>query len=38
MSIPLQSASLYDGKEVFMWFDYLLHLDKDILIDNAVFL
>ena len=30
MSIPLQSASIYDGQEVFSWFDCLLDLGKEV--------
>ena len=37
MSIPLQSASLYDGQEVFMRFDCLLDVATDFLVGNVVF-
>ena len=36
MSIPLQFASLYDGK-VFVRSDYLLELGTDFLVGNTVF-
>ena len=35
-SIPIQSASLYDG-QVFLWSDCLLDLGTDFLVDNMVF-
>ena len=37
MTIPLQFASLYDGQEVFVWFDCLLDLGTDFLVGNMVF-
>ena len=37
MSIPVQSASLYDGQEVFVWSDCLLDLGTDFLVRSAVF-
>ena len=36
MSIPLQSASLYDGQEVFLRSDCLLDLGTDFLVRNIV--
>ena len=36
MTIPLQFASLYDGQEVFLWFNCLLDLGMDFLIGNMV--
>ena len=38
MSILVQSASLYDGQEVFVWSDCPLDLDTDFLVGNMVFL
>ena len=35
--MPLQFASLYDGKEVFVWSDCLLDLGIDILVVSMVF-
>ena len=35
--MPLQSASLYDGQEVFVWSDCLLDLGTDFLVGNMVF-
>ena len=35
--MSLQSASLYDGQEVFVWSDCLLNLCMDFLVDNTVF-
>ena len=35
MTIQLQFASLYDG-QVFMWYDRLLNLGMDFLVDNMV--
>ena len=37
MSIPLKSASLYDGQEVFAWSNCLLDLGMDFLVGNMVF-
>ena len=37
MSIPLQFASLYDDKEVFVWSECLLDLGTDFLVGNMVF-
>ena len=38
MTIPLQFVSLYGGQiEVFVWSDYLLDLDTDLLVGNMVF-
>ena len=37
MSIPLQTASLYDGQEVFVWSDCLLDVGTDFLVGNVVF-
>ena len=37
MTIPLQFASLYDGKEVFVWSDCLLNLATNFLVGNMVF-
>ena len=37
MTTPLQSASLYDEQEIFMWSDCLLDLDKDFLVGNMIF-
>ena len=36
MSIPLQSASLYDSQEVFVWSDCLLDLGTYFLVGNMV--
>ena len=36
MSIPLKSASLYDGQEVFAWSNCLLDLGMDFLVGNMV--
>ena len=38
MIIPLQFASLYDGREVFVWSDCLLYLCTDFLVGNMVFI
>ena len=38
MSIPLQLASLYDGREVFLLSVSLLDLGRDFRIGNMVFL
>ena len=35
--MPLQFTSLYDGQEVFVWFDCLLDLGKDFLVGNIIF-
>ena len=37
MTIPLQSASLFDGQDVFVWSDCLLDLGTDFLVGNIVF-
>ena len=37
MTIPLQFASLYHGKKVFVWSNYLLDLGTDFLFGNMVF-
>ena len=37
MTIPLQSASLYDRLEVFVWSNCLLDLGTDFLVGNMVF-
>ena len=37
MTIPLQSASLYDRQEVFVLSDYLLDLGTDSLVGNMFF-
>ena len=37
MTIPLQSASLYGGQDVFVWSDCLLDLCTDFLVGNMVF-
>ena len=37
MTIPLQFASLYDGHEVFVWFNCFLDLGIDFLVGNMVF-
>ena len=37
MTIPLQFVSLYDGQDVFMWFDCLLDLGTDFLVCNTLF-
>ena len=37
MTIPIQFASLYNGQEVFAWFDCLLDLGTDFLVGNMVF-
>ena len=37
MSIPLQSAFLYDGQKVFTWFDSMLDLGTDLLTGNMIF-
>ena len=37
MTILPQFASLYNGQEVFVWFDCLLDLGKDVLVGNMVF-
>ena len=36
MTIPLQFASLYDGKEVIMWSDCLLDLCMNFLVGNMI--
>ena len=36
MTIPLQSASLYGGQEVFVWSDCLLDLGTDFLVGIMV--
>ena len=36
MSIPLQFASLYDGQEIFVWFNCLLNLDTGFIVGNVV--
>ena len=38
MPIPLQFASLYNGQEVFVWFDCMLDIGTDILVGNMVFI
>ena len=49
MTIPLQFASLYhgsrprgmshrDGQEVFVWYDFLLHLGADFVVADMAFL
>ena len=35
--MPLLFASLYGGKEVFVWSDRLLNLGTDFLVGNVVF-
>ena len=35
--MPLQFASLYDGRGVFVWSDCLLDLGMDLLVGNMVF-
>ena len=37
MSVPLQFASLYDGKDVFVLSDCLLDFGTDFLVGNMVF-
>ena len=37
VTISLQFASLYDGQEVFVWSNCLLHLGTDFLVGNMVF-
>ena len=37
MTIPLQLASLYDGREVFVWPNCLLDLGIDFVVGNMVF-
>ena len=37
MTIPLQFAPLYYGKEVFVWSNCLLDLGTDFLVGNMVF-
>ena len=37
MTIPLQSASLYDGQEVIVWSYSLLDLGTDFLFGGMVF-
>ena len=37
MTIPLQFVPVYDGQEVFVWFDCLLDLGTDFLVGNVVF-
>ena len=37
MTIPMQSASLYDRQEVFVWSSCLLDLGTDFLVGNMVF-
>ena len=37
MTISLQFVSLYDGQEVFVWFNCLLDLGTDFLVGNMVF-
>ena len=36
MSLPLQSASLYDDLEVFVWSDCMLDVGTDFLVGNMV--
>ena len=36
MTIPLQFASLYNGQEVFGWFNCLLDLGMDSVVSNMV--
>ena len=37
ITISLQFVSLYDGQEVFVWSNWLLHLGTDFLVGNMVF-
>ena len=37
MTIPLQSSSLYDRQEVFVWSNRLLDLGTDFRVDYMVF-